>query len=273
MFSDPGSAWGAGEHGKPDAELAAEIDRRLLGDPRALLTRGSQSDNALWRDHRNARLLQLADRTTTITETREPHGYGLAGERFLGQDASLVTSLAHDGLPLVGELGSLSDLLGGALDFNLGLNDSGFAEAAVSLPVTALPDFVRAGVATTAVPSEDVLTLRSTSALLTDTWAPGSESSYRARLDGLVIDEFVQALVFPGTFTFGYFPLFKEGQDGQNPQLETRVYGRSGPIPANAMTRARVRLAVVVVTFLRLSIAPPAPGEAVAPGLTAQWGR
>ena len=58
-------------------------------------------------------------------------------------------------------------------------------------------------------------------AILTDAWIPGAEENYRDRLDGLVIDEIVSLLVAPGTFTFGFFPVFIEGLDGQNPTLET----------------------------------------------------
>lgn len=223
VFSDPSAGWDAGENSKSDAALAEEIDRRILGDPRALLGDTDQSANPLWRDHQDADLVQLDDRALNVSETPEPFDYGLTGEGFLGVqlDISLITSLAYEGLPLLNQLEPLSDLLGGALDFNLGLNDSGFTQANVAIPAVALPDFVRAGVVNSTTPSNDVLQLRGSGALLADAWVPGSEGNYRDRLDGLVIDEIVQLLVLPGTFTFGFFPLFKEGLDGQNPQLET----------------------------------------------------
>jgi len=225
VFADPGASWDAGENQKSGARLRSEIEQRFLGEPRAAIAAqaGPAVRNPLWADHTGADLFTLRDFDASINETEEPFPYGLRGRTFLGKPASLSLfgSLAQDGLPLLNQLGGLSDFLGGALDFTLGLNKQGFATGRVSLPVVDLPLFTRVG----ATLDIDVATVRrsftASGAILSDPWVPGSEGNYRERLDGLVIDEIVSFLVAPGTFTFGFFPVFIEGLDGQNPTLET----------------------------------------------------
>ena len=148
----------------------------------------------------------------------------MRGRSFLGKPASLSLfgSLAQDGLPLLNQLGGLSDFLGGALDLTLGLNKQGFATSRATLPVVDLPVFTRVGATLDIDVTTDTRSFTASAALLSDPWVPGSEGNYRERLDGLVIDEIVSLLVAPGTFTFGFFPVFIEGLDGQNPTLETQ---------------------------------------------------
>lgn len=225
VFSDGGS-WGAGENQKSDEKIESEIVSRLLSDPRTPISAdiAAANQNVLWQDHGGADLVDLSSYSQALTEFEDPFNYGLAGRSFLlkPENASLVTALAYDGLPLLNELGGLSSLLGGALDFNLGLNDGGFAEANVSLTAFGLPAFLRDGVIQSVFPqSGNAFDFQSPAAMLTDAWVPGSEDNYRDRLDGLVIDEVLQVLVLPGTVTFGLFPLFREGLDGLGPDLET----------------------------------------------------
>lgn len=225
VFSDPGAGWNALENQKSDARLRTEIRARFIEEPRAPITAAASPGgrNFLWEDHRGGNLVPLTEFQAGIDEVREPFAYGLRGRTFLGkpESLSLFGALALDGLPLLNQLDGLSDLLGGALDFSLGLNSQGFAQSSVQLPTIDLPIFRRVG----ATLDIDVATNRrqftSASAILTDPWVPGSESNYRETLDGMVIDEIVSFLVAPGTFTFGFFPLFIEGLDGQNPTLET----------------------------------------------------
>lgn len=225
IFSDPGASWGAGENTKSDARLANEIRTRILGEPRAgIATQNlAAGRNLLWETHTGEELVALADFDSTVTETREPFNYGLRGRTLLGkpEDLSLFGALAQDGLPLLNQLDGLSSLLGGALDFTLGLNAQGFATSRIELPTLDLPVFTRVGATLDIDVAVDRRNLGSSGAILTDPWVPGSEGNYRERLDGLVIDEIVSFLVAPGTFTFGFFPVFIEGIDGQNPTLET----------------------------------------------------
>lgn len=225
IFADPGAGWGALENQKSDARLRAEIRSRFLEEPRAPIAAQTTAAerNPLWEDHAGGDLLALADFDTDLTETREPFPYGLRGRSFLGkpESLSLFGSLAQDGLPLLNELGALSDVLGGALDFTLGLNDRGFATSRVALPVVDLPAFTRVGATLDIEVADGRRSFAASGGMLTDAWVPGSEGNYRERLDGLVIDEIVSILVAPGTFTFGFFPVFIEGLDGQNPTLET----------------------------------------------------
>lgn len=225
VFADPGASWGAQENQKSDARLSNEIRTRFLGEPRAPIAAqaGTPVRNPLWEDHAGGDLVELRDFDASIDESREPFPYGLRGSSFLGKPASLslFSGLAQDGLPLANQLGGLSNILGGALDFTLGLNKEGFVKSRVALPVVDLPVFNRVGATLDINVATSRRALAARGAVLTDAWVPGSEGNYRERLDGLVIDEIVSLLVAPGTFTFGFFPVFIEGLDGQNPTLET----------------------------------------------------
>lgn len=225
VFSDPGASWEAEENQKSDARLKREVRARFLEEPRApIAARTNAAErNPLWEDHTGGDLVPLDSFDVVIGESREPFPYGLRGSSILGkpESLSLFGSLAQDGLPLLNQLGSLSDLLGGALDFTLGLNTRGFVTSRVTLPVVDLPVFTRIGATLDIDVADGQRTLSADGALLTDHWTPGTERNYRDRLDGLIIDEIVSLLVAPGTFTFGFFPVFIEGLDGQNPTLET----------------------------------------------------
>jgi len=225
VFADPGASWDSGENRKSDARLRNEIQARFLQEPRTAIAAGAvaAARNPLWEDHAGDDLVPLRDFDASINEAEEPFPYGLRGRSFLAKPASLSLfgSLAQDGLPLLNQLGGLSDFLGGALDFTLGLNTQGFAKTRATLPVIDLPAFTRVGATLDIDVATDQRSLTASAAVLTDPWVPGSEDNYRERLDGLVIDEIVSFLVAPGTFTFGFFPVFIEGLDGQNPTLET----------------------------------------------------
>jgi len=224
VFSDPGASWGAGENQKSDTRIRSELRARIIEEPRAPITAQTPDGerNPLWDTHQGDDLVDLADFDASLDESREPFPYGLRGSVLGTPDSlSLFGSLAQDGLPVLNELGAISDLAGGALDFTLGLNTQGFATSQVALNVTDLPVFTRVGAGLDIDVAEEQRTLTANGAILTDPWVPGSEGNYVDRLDGLVIDEIVSLLVAPGTFTFGFFPVFKEGLDGQNPTLES----------------------------------------------------
>lgn len=225
VFSDPGASWDANENQKSDGRIRNEIRARFLEEPRAAITAQTPTTerNPLWEDHTGGELVALADFESTIDESREPFPYGLRGRSFLGKpdSLSLFGSLAQDGLPLLNQLDGLSNILGGALDFTLGLNDRGFVESRVTVPAIDLPVITRLGATLDINVAEEQRAFTARGAILTDSWTPGTEGNYRERLDGLVIDEIVSFLVAPGTFTFGFFPVFIEGLDGQNPTLES----------------------------------------------------
>lgn len=224
IFSDPGASWEGEENSKSDGQIRNEIRNRIVGDPSApVVAGGAPSTNLLWQDHRGESLVPLEEFSVALNEEREPFPYGLAGRTFLGKpaDLSLFGTLARDGLPILNQLDGFNDLIGGALDFNLGLNDRGFAAAQVTLPIIDLPQFQRFGATLDIVIPETTRELVASGSLLADPWIPGSEANYRERLDGMVIDEITSVLVAPGTFTFGFFPVFIEGLKGQNPTLES----------------------------------------------------
>jgi len=225
VFSDPGASWDSGENQKSDGRLRQEILSRITEDPRAPVSAGLPAGvrNPLWEDHAGGDLVDLQNFDSVVAETREPFPYGLRGSTVLGkpESLSLFTSLAQDGLPLLNQLGGISDLLGGALDFNLGLNTRGFVNSRATLSAIDLPAFTRIGASLDIDVATNERLFTASGAILTDAWIPGSEGNYVERLDSLVIDEIVSLLVAPGTFTFGFFPVFIEGLDGQNPTLES----------------------------------------------------
>lgn len=228
VWSDAANTWGAQENNKSDAEIALELGDRVLGHPRAPVLPPQQlavagvSTNPLWRDYTGANLVALQAyqpsapvpgvSVATLAEQADPVPYGP-----LQAGASLVELVAFDGLELAEDLNGLTE-------FGLGLNQRGLAESRVSVPLVQLPTFARRGVSVDLeAPAGDVapITMSQTGAILSDAWVPGSEDNFRARLDGLVTDEALQLIVAPGTFTFGFFPVFIEGIDGQDPQLES----------------------------------------------------
>lgn len=225
VFADPGASWDANENTKSDARLRAEIRARFVEEPRAAISAQlvQNARNPLWEDHAGGDLVPLDQFNASVAESREPYPYGLRGSTVLGKpaDLSLFGSLAQDGLPLLNQLGGLSNFLGGALDFSLGRNTQGFVSSTVTLPAIDLPVFTRVGATLDIAVADDSRSFASRGSMLTDPWVPGSEGNFRDVLDGLVIDEIVSVLVAPGTFTFGFFPVFIEGLDGQNPTLES----------------------------------------------------
>lgn len=224
IWSDPGAELGSGENSKSDADIALELNDRILSDPRSLVrsptrfTQADVSDNPLWVDYVAEPLVALRAYQPAATgsvvseaalnEEQEPIEYG--------PSTALV---AFGGIPFSGALG-LSDELG------LGVNERGFAASGITVPLVPLPDFKFSGVAVDIqrpTQADAPINMAQTAAALTDGWMPGSENNFRDRLDGLVTDEPLQLIVNPGTFTFGVFPAFIEGLDGQNPQLESET--------------------------------------------------
>ena len=202
IFSDPGASWGAEENSRSDGEIANDVERRFFGDPRSAILSGSPTvtaDNPLWRDH-DGQTLRLATASTTLGESASPEAYGPAVDLF----------------------SSGTNVLG-LFDLGLGLNKQGYVDHAVAVPVVGLPSIARRGAALDIdEPEQPSLAFAGSGSILTDPWVPGNEDDFANRIDGLVVDEALQLIVFPGTFTFGFLPPFFEGIKGQDAELRSQ---------------------------------------------------
>lgn len=198
VWSDSGSSWRNGEGSKSDADISLEVDGRVNSNPRAHIADVSHtrsvgfSSNPLWTDWRQRSLLGNAgvgaSSRTTIDEGSPPVSHGF-----------LVTELASAGRA-GGFLKSFTK--------SIGLNTNNYVTAHVELPWKV--DF----------PDEDLLTypLAANAAILSDAWSPSDEGRFHDRVAGLTIDDELRVLEL-GTYTFGYFDLFKEGKYGRNADL------------------------------------------------------
>jgi hypothetical protein len=198
VWSDSGSSWRNAERSKSDADITMEINDRFYGHRQAELVDVSRSrsegitSDPIWRDRRAQSLLANAGQgmpsTSSVTEGSPPVSHGI-----------LVTELAS--------VGRSGGFLSG-FSKSIGLNTNNYATAHVELPWKA--EF----------PSNNVLEfpLQADSAILSDAWSPSDESRFHGRVAGLTIDDELRVSEV-GTYTFGYLPIYKEGEFGQNADL------------------------------------------------------
>ncbi len=214
-----------GVHGKSDGDLALETRDRILGDPLSGLVPVNSlriegvTENPLWRDHRDHRLIEFAGRSAPF-------------EVSYGESASptevgrwLVPGIAYGAGPL------------GAVRKSLQLDDLGLARHAfanVSLAVRVKPLLAQlAGrpVSFARPPSsqQELEPLRQTAsgAILSDTWSARDENSFGKRVGHLVVDELIDDIERPGR-PIGLQalgkggPLYGEGQFGWSPDFRPR---------------------------------------------------
>ena len=198
VWSDSGSTWKNGEKSKSDQDIALEVNDRFYGHRSAEIVDVSKVKNEgittepMWHDRAGRSLLANAGEhlpgTTTVDETDTPVSHGF-----------LVSLFASEG--------RASGILG-SLEKSIGLNTGNYATAHVELPLKE-------------VWSDDSvleLDMDADSAILSDAWSPNTESRFHSRVAGMTIND--ELSVFEvGTYTFGYFFLYREGKYGRNADL------------------------------------------------------
>ncbi len=185
VWADPETPWGEGENTKSDAEIATEIDERLLG--------GSPVYDA---DAGTPRVTvsSVVGATPVSTPALRTLAHGLSlGGVIEGVDGVL------------GALGGCG--VGIDIEHGLGLPRDTFATMTVDVPVRG------------ALTGTDAVTLREAGAVLAVPWSSATEDVFRARIDRLALDEPLACIVALG-WPFAVIAvgkgkaLFGEGQFG-----------------------------------------------------------
>lgn len=205
----------SGGNRKDQSDIALEARDRTLGDPRAgivatdALLRDGVTENRLWRDSANRRLLAYASATQPIRidqqSTREPVDVGYM----------FVPAMTYGG--------GMMNVAGAVMQVReLGMDPRSFARADARVALRPLLQS-RARTAVSLrredllAADEPVLEQRAAGAILSDSWSSRDEAEFGRRVDELTINEFVQNVELPSRIlalnALGKGePLFGEGQ-------------------------------------------------------------
>jgi hypothetical protein len=212
----------SGNNSKAPEEIALEARDRSFGHPRApivatdTLSNSGVTENPLWRDQANARMLDYRNGEQAIdVEQRVERDPVEVGQWF-------VPSFAHGG----GAIATAASVL---QVNDLGLPRNNFAAATASAAVRPrLQARARAGVSLlrpVANEADEPPLIQSTgAAILSDTWSARDETEFRRRVDELTMNEFVETIELPSRVlalnAIGPGePLFGEGQFAWDPDL------------------------------------------------------
>lgn len=212
----------SGANRKADEEVVLEARDRILGDPRAAivaddtLRRDGVTENTLWRDLGNRRLLDYTGDTQPIDieqrSQREPVGVGYLFVPAFAYGGGVISTAAS--VLSVRELG-MDTRTFATVETRVGLRP--VLQARAQRPVS----LRREDVSDDATES---LVQRAGGAILSDSWSSRDEREFGHRVDELTIDEFVEQMELPGRVlalnAIGKGqPLFGEGQFGWDPDL------------------------------------------------------
>lgn len=210
---------------KADNDIAIEVRDRALGHPNAgmlaaasLRTAGI-SENPLWRDSHNERLMDYRQSNPPVTVDQQQRNTPVE----VGYQ--LVPGLAYGG----GPLSAIARLL--QVD-DLRMNRQSFAHASIAVGLRpVLEDIAGARVTRGARETNDQahpqIVQRADAALLSDTWSARDENNLRRRVDDLTTNELVESLELPGqpiamqAIAKGKL-LYGEGQFAADPDLRPR---------------------------------------------------
>lgn len=221
---------------KGEDDISIELRDRTLGHPHAGMLAASSlrsegiSENPLWRDRHNERLVDYQDSGAPVAVEQEQRrapvevGYQLA------------PGLAYGG----GPLSAIATLL--QVD-DLRLNQQAFSHASVAVGLRAVlaeltDEPVTLGASDSNDPPHPQLVQRANAAILSDTWSARDENSLRRRVDELTTNELIESLELPGqpiamqALGKGK-PLYGEGQFAAEPDLRPR----STTLPSAYITR------------------------------------
>ncbi len=214
-----------GVNRKQAGDISLEARDRVLGDPRAGVIATDQlraqgvTENRLWRDAANERLLAYAGQAQPIgineRTAREPVEVGYLFVPAYADGGSVISTAAS--ALQVRELGMDARTFTSA-DVNVALR--AVLSARSRTPVS----LRRADVDESTQPS---LVQRASGAILSDTWSSRDEAEFGRRVDQLTTDEFVELIEAPSqilalnALAKGE-PLFGEGQYAWDPDLRPR---------------------------------------------------
>lgn len=208
---------------KGEQDIALETRDRALGDPHSgilavsVLRSEGITENALWRDRTNKRLLDYEhDRAAMSIDIDERGAPVDVGYRF-------VPALAYGD----GYIAAAANVL--QVD-DLDLNRRAFATASLEIGVRpVLAQMAEAsrtlGTRDMPEPTSQRLLYRAGGAVLSETWSAGSENDFRRRVDDVTTNELLEMLEAParpiGMQALGKGrPLYGEGQFAWDPDLQ-----------------------------------------------------
>lgn len=205
----------AGTNRKDPTDITLEARDRVLGDLRAAIVSPEElrnagvTENALWRDFANHRLLDYAGQA-------QPVDLDQRGEREPVEVGYLFVPAFVYGGGMMSAAGAVMQVR------ELGMDPRSFATNDASIALRPLlqarartavslrreePDFA----------SEPPLVQRAGAAILSDSWSARDENEFRRRVDDLTIDEFVRTAELPSRILALNAldkgePMFGEGQ-------------------------------------------------------------
>ncbi|MFV0478341.1 MAG: hypothetical protein ACK5ME_10960 [Parahaliea sp.] len=191
------------EGDKSQEDYRLEATDRLLGYrsgsivDRNVLVQDGVSEDPLWRDH-STRTLMVSDGSTIRVNVAEQRNIGPA----------------HNG-PVQ------------RVARNAGLEVGTITRYDVSLPFTNRLRIPKPDEKTNLFNffdpdhylAHEVLNFQASSAILSDAWQADDINEYKQRIRNLTVEDKLGAAVALGTKTFGAFVLFKEGRDGDDPDI------------------------------------------------------
>jgi hypothetical protein len=218
------TVWRSGGAGnrKDATEIALEARDRVLGDPRAAvvatetLRTDGITENRLWRDMANERLLDYEDGAQPVdveqNSAREPVEVGYMFVPAFAYGGGAISTAAS--VLRVHELGMDARTFASA-DSRVALRP--LLQARARTPVSLQRDDPSEA-------DEPALIQHATGAILSDSWSSHDEREFGRRVDELTIDEFVETIELPSrilalnALAKGE-PLFGEGQYAWDPDL------------------------------------------------------
>jgi hypothetical protein len=218
------TVWRSGGSGsrKEAADISLEARDRVLGDPRAAIVAAETlrhdgiTENRLWRDMANERLLDYHDDTQPVDieqrSSREPVEVGYRFVPAFTYGGGVISTAAA--VLRVHELGMDARTFATA-DSQLALRP--VLQARARTPISLRREDPNAA-------DEPALVQRASGAILSDSWSAQDERELGRRVDELTINEFVETIELPSrilalnALAKGE-PLFGEGQYAWDPDL------------------------------------------------------
>lgn len=214
VWADEQGRWNDNENTKTDEGIASEVDRRFYGSQIQGMASTNITENILWKDRSNNKMLALAPKG----KHRIKVTVGAAVSPVKDQ---LTDNLAYKGIPYIG--GGLSQVTGvvnstlgqfvsdckdiPGIDFKNGMNlgSKTYASITVAANVKNMAPMTKK---TTTEPGN--LSFRSSGSILSNAWTAPSEAVYKERVGKLVIDDAVRCIASPARL-ISVFPIYKEG--------------------------------------------------------------
>lgn len=221
---------------KGSEDIALEVRDRTLGHPgagllaAATLRSAGITENPLWRDAGNERLMDYRDDGTAVAIDQQQRNTPVE----VGYQ--LVPGIAYGG----GPLSSIAALL--QVD-DLRMNRQSFAHASIAVGLRPVlgekaDRQISLGSREAQQAERPQVVQRANAAILSDTWSARDEKNFGRRVDDLTTNELVEALELPGQLVAIQAigkgkPLYGEGQFAAQPDL----LPRSTVLPSAYITR------------------------------------